>query len=586
MALIETSIDSILEQESSIKLPVGDIGDEFAEIYKNLDLSTKEKVDKLDNVQFKQEVLRNASDPKLKEHYNKLSKKGKAQLDALPIRDKYLLLKNAVKAKEAKTNVPVFLPHTPDNSPPPLSPHTPDFPPPQLSPHTPDHTPPPRPDSNLTNKSVPQELLDNELVPEEILDDEQDTPQPKLANNDIQIKINNLVGQFYAANPFVASSESAHELEVRFGTKGIKRLSRTDYDNVIKKLKSFGFLNVDPSGLYSLRVNCEYLDTFTGKFRLSDVRTEINGLHNIQLYCKNNNIKELFASNASCLKFCKKRGAQTDNKEKIFPVNVDDFNFRVSFSKEENIKRGVQTFIMENWKKSKKVFRYLNRVSFVNYDYPFNVDVSIVKYSNKGADRFGNQGRGDMIPVYTTQDAHVFSNPEVYEIEIEIDNRRIGPGTAFNSPDKILVALRKVIKYVLGGLQGTNFPISYPEQKDVQDAYMKLIWNDQFDPKKRIENRNFIGPNSVTLQLKNIAPISDNSNVINVQKDFVVTDKADGQRHLMYINNLGKIYLINTNMNVIFTGAKTDNKDCFNCLLDGELLTKFRYTQRIWFVWY
>jgi hypothetical protein len=546
MSVIEKSIDSILEQESSIKLPVGDVGDEFAKMYKNLDLSTKEKVDKLDNVQFKQDVLRHASDPKLKAYYDKLSKKERAKLDELPIRDKYLMLRNALKAKEAKESKPI------------------------MSIHTPDHSPPPE------NKSIPEELLDNELVPEDIRDDDQETEKnvshPKLANNDIQVKINNLVSIFYASRPFVASSESANELEVRFGTKGIKRLSRTDYDNVIKKLKSFGFSNPDPSGLYSLRVNCEYLDTFTGKFRLSDVRTEINGLHNIQVYCKNNNIKELYASNASCLKFCKKRGAQTSDKEKIFPVNVDDFNFRVSYSKEETVKQGVRTFIMENWKKSKKVFRYLNRVTFVHDDYPFNVDISIVKYSNKGADRFGNQGRGDMIPVYTTQDAHVFTNPEVYEIEIEIDNRKIGPGTAFNSPDKILVALRKVIKYVLGGLQGTNFPISYPEQKDVQDAYMKLIWTDQFDPKKRIENRNFIGPNSVTLQLKNIAPVSENSNVINVRKDFVVTDKADGQRHLMYINNLGKIYLINTNMNVIFTGAKSDNKDCYNCLLDGELI--------------
>ena len=102
MSLIEKSIDSILEQESSIKLPVGDIGDEFAEMYKNLDLSTKEKIDKLDNVQFKRDVLRNASNPKIKAHYDKMGKKGKAQLDALPIRDKFLMLKNAVKAKEKK----------------------------------------------------------------------------------------------------------------------------------------------------------------------------------------------------------------------------------------------------------------------------------------------------------------------------------------------------------------------------------------------------------------------------------------------------------------------------------------------------
>ena len=576
MALIEKSIDSILEQESSIKLPVGDIGNEFAEMYKNLDLSTKEKIDKLDNVQFKRDVLRNASDPKIKAHYDKMGKKGKAQLDALPIRDKFLMLKNLVKAKEEKEgNVAL---QTETKKPKIPSPHTSDFPPPQLSPHSPNYTPPPRSDLKSDNKSVPEGLLDNKSIPEGLLDNEgdrdteQEALQPTLATNDIQIKINNLVSQFYAAKPFVASSVTEHELEVRFGTKGIKRLSRTDYDNVIKKLKSFGFHSLDPSGLYSLRVNCEYLDTFTGKFRLSDVRTEINGLHNIQVYCKNNNIKELFASNAACLKFCKKRLAQNSNGDRVFPINVDDFNFRVSYSKEESIKRGIQTFIMENWKKSKKVFRYLNRVSFVNDNYPFNVDISIVKYSNKGPDKFGNPGRGDMIPVYTTQDAHVFTSPEIYEIEIEIDNIQIGPGTEFNSPDKILVALRKVIKYVLGGLQGTNYPISYPEQKDVQDAYMKLIWNDQFDPKKRIENRNFIGPNSVTLQLKNIAPISENSNAINIKKDFVVTDKADGQRHLMYINHVGKIYLINTNMNVIFTGAKSDNKDCYNCLLDGELI--------------
>jgi hypothetical protein len=40
----------------------------------------------------------------------------------------------------------------------------------------------------------------------------------------------------------------------------------------------------------------------------------------------------------------------------------------------------------------------------------------------------------------------------------------------------------------------------------------------------------------------------------------------------MYINNEGKIYLINTNMDVIFTGAKTMNVECFNTLLDGELI--------------
>ena len=85
-----------------------------------------------------------------------------------------------------------------------------------------------------------------------------------------------------------------HELEVKFGTKGIKQLTRNDYDNVIKKLKSSGFtISGTSAGEYYLRVQCEFLDSITGRFKLSDVRTEISGLNTIQVYCSNNNIKDI-----------------------------------------------------------------------------------------------------------------------------------------------------------------------------------------------------------------------------------------------------------------------------------------------------
>ena len=42
-------------------------------------------------------------------------------------------------------------------------------------------------------------------------------------------------------------------------------------------------------------------------------------------------------------------------------------------------------------------------------------------------------------------------------------------------------------------------------------------------------------------------------NVPNIRKDFVVTDKADGERRLMFIDPKGRIYLIDTNMSIIFT---------------------------------
>ena len=75
------------------------------------------------------------------------------------------------------------------------------------------------------------------------------------------------------------------------------------------------------------------------------------------------------------------------------------------------------------------------------------------------------------------------------------------------------------------------------------------------------------------MQRTKVAAFDENSNQPNIRRDFVVTEKADGERHLMFVNDKGKIYLINTNMDIIFTGAKTQSEECFNCLFDGELIS-------------
>ena len=281
-------------------------------------------------------------------------------------------------------------------------------------------------------------------------------------------------------------------------------------------------------------------------------------------------MKSIYINDPLAVHFVNKRIAFDENRNKIYPVDVNDFNFRVTYSLEEPVNIGLQNYILDSWKKNKKIFRFLNRVSFRHPDYPVIIDISIVKFSDKKQNP--NNKWEEMIKTYNIDESNVFQNNEVYEIEIEVDNKKVGAGTKFNSPELILDALKKVIKFVLSGLQGTNYPISYPEQKEVLSTYMKLIWKDKYDPIKRVENKNFIGPNSITLQLINICEKSENSNDTNIREDFVVTDKADGHRHLLIVNETGKIYLINTSMEVIFTGAKTENKDCFNTILDGELI--------------
>ena len=60
--------------------------------------------------------------------------------------------------------------------------------------------------------------------------------------------------------------------------------------------------------------------------------------------------------------------------------------------------------------------------------------------------------------------------------------------------------------------------------------------------------------------------------VPNIRENYTVTDKADGERRIMYVSKNGKIYLLNTNMKVLFTGAKTNNEKCYHSLLDGEII--------------
>ena len=387
---------------------------------------------------------------------------------------------------------------------------------------------------------------------------EQDIPNPVLFER--------LVSTYYKAEPFVKSVTTNHELEVKFGTKGIKPYTKVDYDNVVGKLKSLGFTSRYEEGYYLMRIAYELLDK-SGKFKDSNIRTELTGFRAIQEYCKTNDISKLLNNEQymSSVKFVKKTPIY-ENNEKIRDVNFQDFNFRVSYRKEEDYSasnimiRGA----IQNWLQMKKTFRYINRVSFTHPDLPVNIDMSIVKSSPK-------QGY-DMKKMYTTDEAGVFNNPEVYEFEIEVDNSRIGPGTDFSTPPEILASVRKAIKNVLMGLQGTNYPVSVVEQNETAQAYMALIHGKGYIPKKYIYPKNFIGPSSYTLQMENIIQESEIMNVPNIRKDFVVTDKADGERRLMFIDTKGRIYLIDTNMSVIFTGAITENEVCFNSLFDGELI--------------
>ena len=367
------------------------------------------------------------------------------------------------------------------------------------------------------------------------------------------------------------------EFEVRFGTNRYHSLTKIDFDNIVEKLKSLDFTSDNSQGTYTLNVSNEYDDPKTGRKKMGNIRTSIKSLPAIEKYCKDNNLSEetifepIYNGNVEFLqKFRKKVKIEEGEKEvSLAPIDFRDFEFRINYKSEvtltiENKGSFKVKNLLNDWSNQKKTFRLIKRYSYTSDQLPFRIDCSIVKTSRK---------RKYFISEYTVEQSEVFNNPENYEIEIELLNDK----ARRYSEEELTIMLKNVIKIILSGWQQSSFPISFKEQKNIQDEYMKLIYEDKPLPKtkdgfknRRIRPSDFIGPSSISLEVANITPIDGDSNIPNINHKYSVTEKADGLRKLLFISKIGKIYLIDTNMNIQFTGMVTKHRNVYNSIIDGE----------------
>jgi len=354
-----------------------------------------------------------------------------------------------------------------------------------------------------------------------------------------QMSLETLLKIYLETKDKLRETESA-ELEIKFGTRNIQKITKNDFDNVIQFLLANNFTFTE-NGKYYLSIKSD------------DIRTEIHDITNIQDYCKTSVLPSEPLPPAYI--FSEKTSFPIPNQPHLASrVNFDKFNFRIAYAIEKNLlptSPEVQELI-KVWNSTNKFYRLINRFSMVHEDYPIRIDLSIVRESANKNKSF--------------KDSNIFRIAPKYEIEIEVLNDKLDSVTVKD----LDVLLKKTSKYVLSGLQSTNFPVSYTELKDVINAYMLLINQKLPAVDEKIAPSNFIGPSSVTLQVANIAPINKDTNIVNIRNNYTVTDKADGERKMLYITNTGKIYLITTQLSVEFTGAETKNSKLFNTLLDGE----------------
>jgi hypothetical protein len=303
--------------------------------------------------------------------------------------------------------------------------------------------------------------------------------------------------------------------------------------------------------------------------KISNIRIELSSQQIIQGFCKTNNIESILSSRN--VTFNQKMSHKDESDNIVSSADFDDWNFRVSLNRETTLPKGssIVKDIVTNWSNTKKIYRLINRVTSCMDSFmgnPFKVDLSIVKESHKNV-----QGR--MTPENNIHEAELFDDSPKYEIEIELDNKLVGSDMTKESLNS---KLKNVVSIILAGLQQTNYVISYPEQERILQDYMKIIMGKEYKQNMRVFSKHFIGPSSYTLQLNNISEVTQDSIVPNIRNNYTVTDKADGERKLLFINR-NKLYLIDTNMNVQNVGAENIGSRSYmfnDTIIDGEHITQ------------
>jgi len=282
--------------------------------------------------------------------------------------------------------------------------------------------------------------------------------------NSINLNLEELLQVFLDSKPYTSKTS---ELEVRFsGEREVhqgrykkytigQKYTKVDYDNVIQKLLSFKFKPENPQGSDIMRI---YID---------NMRVELNGINSIQNYCINENIDKLINDFPNSVEFQKKKPAtiiQEGTEPLIIkPVENNEYNLKYVYSIEQifsTTSDQVRT-ILSQWDNKQKFFRYINRLTLTHPDFPIKVDMSIIKSSNPK-----NKS-------YTLNESQLFKKHEKYEIELEIDNSKIKESTTV---DELSMKIKKVIKYVLMGLQLTNYPVSFTQLTSVSKNYLEMIF--------------------------------------------------------------------------------------------------------------
>lgn len=243
-------------------------------------------------------------------------------------------------------------------------------------------------------------------------------------------------------------------------------------------------------------------------------RITIDGIDNIKKYFVTQNLLEI-------------KNYKNITKKFIDNLDILDYSLRISLADETESNNNNNDINND----TTKYFRFKNRYSIISFDKLFRYDLSEVKMSDG----------------FNIKDSNVFKKEPYYEIEIEY----IGD---LKDNDEIIEHLIKNIGFILKLYQNNNYIISKSDYDLVKQYYFNIV-----------SCQKFVAANPVTLHQKNLL---NNKKYININKNYAVTYKADGERYFGIVYEDGMLYLLNNNYNIIKTNIQ--NKSFIGTLIECE----------------
>jgi hypothetical protein len=293
----------------------------------------------------------------------------------------------------------------------------------------------------------------------------------------------------------------------------------------------------------------------------NDIRFTLEGAGVIQAYCRDNRIRDK--------PFTAMLKEALNDAE---PVTLESYGAKAKLKRELPLAQDDDRVVdaIKRWEQLGKHFRMIQRFEFIAPgSIPLRFDISVVRE---------NAGR----PARTFQEARVTALPAHYEAEVELLARRDN-----TTAEAAMHSVIRGLGWLLQGRQRSYALVTNQRAEAVRNEIASIFgFGGSGSNGNRNRNRNragptptfrFPGPQPATLERRHIAPEPE-AGVPNLRftvGGYNVTDKADGLRCLLYVSDIGRIYLIDGGGRVYATGKEVDASNA-GLVLDGEWIRRDR----------